>query len=154
MEKEKMTIVLFSGELDKALAAFTLATTAASSGMDVSIFFTFWGLSVIKKKKTKMSGNWMQKMMGALNRGLPLSKLNMLGMGPFMMKILMKQKNMADLDMLMSTARMLGVKYIGCTTSCGVMGFNRENLIPEVDVMAGASTYLAEALKSKINLFI
>src|SRR3990172_11053787 len=102
-DKEKMTIVLFSGELDKALAAFILATTGASMGMEVSMFFTFWGLNIIKKNEGSIqSKGLMRKMLNMMNRGgskrLKLSRFNMLGMGTWMMKKLMKEANMPSLD--------------------------------------------------------
>ncbi|MGB9700091.1 MAG: DsrE/DsrF/DrsH-like family protein [Thermodesulfobacteriota bacterium] len=155
--KEKMTIILFSGELDKAIAAFTLATTAAASGMNVSIFFTFWGLNILKKSKFSIakSQNILQKMFNLMSTSrLPISKLNMLGVGPWMMKKLMKKSRMASLEELMNLAKELQVKYIACTTSCGVLGLSKENLIEGVDEFAGASTYLSEAKDAKINLFI
>ena len=152
-----MTIILFSGEMDKAIAAFTLAATAAASNMDVSIFFTFWGLNILKKTRfaRSKSQNIMQKMFNFMSTSaLPITKLNMFGLGPWMMKKLMKRAGMASLEDLMKTARELGVKYIACTTSCGVLGLTKENLIGDVDEFAGASTYLAEAVSSKVNLFI
>lgn len=155
--KDKMTIILFSGELDKAIAAFTLATTAAASGMDVSIFFTFWGLNVLKKTKFAItkSQNILQKMFNFMSTStLPITKLNMFGMGPWMMRKLMKKSNMASLEDLMKLARELNVKYIACTTSCGVLGLSKEHLKGDVDEFAGAATYLGEAKDSKINLFI
>lgn len=159
MDKDKMTIILFSGEMDKALAALTLATTAASMGMEVSIFFTFWGLNIIRKEgKISPKKHILQKMFGFLNKGgknkLPLTKFNMAGMGPFMMKKLMKKTKMASVDELLELSRKMKVKFIACTTSCGFMGLDRGNLIEEVDEMAGAASYLAEAKDSKINLFI
>jgi peroxiredoxin family protein len=155
--KDKMTIILFSGEMDKAIAAFTLATTAAASGMEVAIFFTFWGLNILKKSKFSItkSQNMLQKMFNFMSTSsLPITKLNMFGLGPWMMKKLMKKSKMASLEELMSLAKELKVKYIACTTSCGVLGLAQENLIDEVDEFAGASTYLNEAKDSKINLFI
>ncbi len=154
--KDKMTIILFSGELDKAIAAFTLATTAASSEMDVTIFFTFWGLNMLKKSKLAITKSQLliQKMLNFMNRGLPLSRLNMFGLGSWMMKKLMKKIKMASLDDLMKLAKQLNVKFVACTTSCGVMGLSRENLIDSVDEFAGASTYLVHAKGSNINLFI
>lgn len=154
--KDKMTIILFSGELDKALAAFTLATAAAAGNMDVTIFFTFWGLNLLKKPGLgmKKSALLMQKMLGFVNRGLPLSRLNMLGLGPWMMKKLIKKTGAPSLEDLMKLARQLGVKYIACSTSCGIMGISREGLVDEVDEIAGAATYLEAAGKSKVNLFI
>jgi len=153
---EKMTIILFSGELDKALAAFTLATTAAASGMEVTIFFTFWGLNLLKKSNFSLSKTQllMQKMLNLMNRGFPLSRLNMLGLGPWMMKKLMRKTGMASLEDMMKTARALKVQYIACTTSCGVMGLGREQLVDTVDDFTGAATYLSIARDSKINLFI
>lgn len=153
----KMTIILFSGEMDKAIAAFTLATTAAASGMDVTIFFTFWGLNLLKKSKFAItkSQNFLQKMFNIFSPStLPTSKLNMLGLGPWMMKRLMKKTKMATLEELMKLARQLNVKYIACTTSCGILGLSKDNLVEDVDEFAGAATYLASARDSKINLFI
>ena len=155
--KDKMTIILFSGELDKAIAAFTLATTAASSGMDVTIFFTFWGLNVLKKSRYTVtkSQNILQKMFNFMSTAtLPITKLNMFGLGPWMMRKLMKKSKMASLEDLMRMAKGLNVKYIACTTSCGVLGLSKEHLIGDVAEFAGAATYLAEAKDSKINLFI
>jgi len=155
--KDKMTIILFSGELDKAIAAFTLATTAASGNMDVSIFFTFWGLNILKRTRFAASKqqNVLQKMFNFMSTSrLPISKLNMFGLGPWMMKILMRKSRMASLEELMALAKQLKVKYIACTTSCGVLGLTKENLSEDVDEFAGAATYLAEAKDSKINLFI
>ncbi|MBI5417652.1 DsrE/DsrF/DrsH-like family protein [Candidatus Poribacteria bacterium] len=155
--KDKMTIILFSGEMDKAIAAFTLATTAAASDMDVCIFFTFWGLNILKRSviTTSKSQNILQKMFNTMSTSrLPITKLNMFGLGPWMMKKLMKNSKMASLDELMKLAKQLNVKYIACTTSCGVLGLTKENLIDDVNEFAGASTYLAEAKESKVNLFI
>lgn len=155
--KDKMTIILFSGELDKAIAAFTLATTAAASDMDVSIFFTFWGLNILKKSKRTISKsqNVMQKMFNFMSTSkLPISRLNMFGMGSWMMRRLMKKSKMASLEELMKLAKDLNVKYIACTTSCGVLGLSKENLIGGIEEFAGASTYLNEAKDSKVNLFI
>jgi len=149
-----MTIILFSGDLDKTTAAFILATTAAASGMDVSIFFTFWGLNILKKSTGTSPKNIMQKMLAFMTQKTPISRLNMLGMGPWMLKKLMKKSNMPSLEELMKLAKQLKVKYIACTTSCGVMGIAKENLTEDVDEFAGASTYLAQAKDAKVNLFI
>ncbi len=156
-QKQKMSIILFSGELDKAIACFTLATTAASSGMDVTIFFTFWGLNLLKKKKIAISKsqNFLQKMFNTISTSaLPLSRMNFWGIGPLMMKILMKKSKMASLEDLMKLARELKVKYVACTTSCGVLGLGKDELIGEVDEFAGAAAYLSEARNSVVNLFI
>ena len=152
-----MTIILFSGELDKAIAAFTLATTAAASNMEVTIFFTFWGLNVLKKERLTLSATQklLQKLFNLMSTSrLPISRLNMSGLGAWMMKKLMRKTNAASLSDLMKLARELDVKYIACTTSCSVLGLTAENLVGEVDEFAGAATYLSEAKEAKINLFI
>src|SRR3989338_10654202 len=121
MDKEKFNIVVFSGDLDKVLAAFILATTAASMGMEVNMFFTFWGLNVLRKKKFTSGRNILQKMMNWMNKSgasrLPLSKFNLLGMGPFMMKIMMNQSKIPSVEEFLKTAKSLGVKLIACTTT-------------------------------------
>ena len=156
---EKVTLVVFSGELDKALAAFNIAIGAASMGMEVSMFFTFWGLNVIKRNEgsTKSKGI-MRRMLNFMNRGgskrLHLSKFHMLGMGTWMMKRLMKDGNFPQLEELMAVAKEMGVKFIACTTSMGMMGIGKEAFIPEVDSFAGVATYLAEAREGKVNLFV
>ncbi len=158
-EKEKLTMVVFSGDLDKALAAFILATTAASMGMEVTMFFTFWGLNIIKRNEGKIESKGMvRKMLGLLNRGgskrLTLSKFNMLGLGTRMMKGLMKELNMPSIDEFIVMAREMGVKMIACTTTCGIMGVPESALRPEVTTQAGAAYFLNEARESKTTLFI
>jgi peroxiredoxin family protein len=158
-EKEKITLILFSGEMDKVLAAFNIAIGGASSGMDVTIFFTFWGLNVIKKNEGSIkSKGVMRNMLNFMNRGgagrLPLSQFHMLGMGKWMMLKLMKDIKFPQVDELIQTAKELGVKFIACTTSMGMMGIGQDAFIPGVDSYAGVATYLAEARESKINLFI
>ncbi len=158
-EKEKTTIVLFSSELDKALAAFNIATTAAAMGMDVTIFFTFWGLNVIKKNEGSLrSKGVMRKMLNLMNRGgskrLKLSKFNMLGLGTWMMKKLMREERMPSIEEMIAQAKRLGVKFVACTTSIGTMGLSEDAFIPEVDSFAGAATYLGEARQGTVNVFI
>jgi peroxiredoxin family protein len=158
-DKNKLTIIMFSGEMDKALAAFNLSIGAAASGMEVTIFFTFWGLNVIKKNGgTLKSRGVMRKMLNAMNRGgsrnLPLSKFHMLGMGKWMMGKLMKDINFPDPDAMLLTAKELGVKFVACTTTIAMMGLDKDAFIPEVDTYAGVATYLKEAGEGNINLFI
>jgi peroxiredoxin family protein len=158
-EKEKLTMVVFSGDLDRALAAFMLATTGASMGMEVNMFFTFWGLNIIKKNEGRMkSKGLMLKMLNWMNRGgskrLKLSRFHMLGLGTWMMKRLMKDIHMPSVDEMIVMAHEMGVKMIACTTSCGVMGLPEEAFRSEVDSLAGAAYFLNEARKSKISLFI
>ena len=125
--------------------------------MEVTIFFTFWGLNVLKKERLTLSATQklLQKLFNLMSTSsLPISRLNMFGMGAWMMKKLMRKTNAASLADLMKLARELGVKYIACTTSCGVLGLTAENLADEVDEFAGAATYLSEAKVAGINLFI
>jgi peroxiredoxin family protein len=157
--KEKATLVVFSGDLDKALAAFNLAVGAASMGMEVDMFFTFWGLNIIKRNDAPIkSRGLMRSMLNVINRGgarrVRLSKFHMFGIGTWMMKRLMKDIRFPQLEEMMDSAREFGVRFIACTTSMGIMGLAREDLIPEVDTVAGVATYLAEARESRVNLFV
>ena len=154
-----MTLIVFSGDMDKALAAFNLAIGGASIGMEVSMFFTFWGLNVIKKNEGPLkSKGIMRKMLNFMNRGgakrLGLSKFHMFGMGKWMMGKLMKDVRFPSAQELMTMAHQSGVKFIACTTSMGMMGLGKEAFIPEVDSYAGVATYLADAKDGRINLFI
>ena len=158
-EKERVTLVVFSGELDKALAAFNIAIGAASMGMEVSMFFTFWGLNIIKRNEGGIkSQGMMRKMLNRMNRGgakrLPLSKFQMLGLGKWMIGRLMRDVKSPPLEEMMAMAKGMGVKFIACTTSMGMMGIGKEAFIPEVDSFAGVATYLAEAKEGNVNLFI
>ncbi len=159
MEKEKLTIVMFSGELDRALAGFILATTAASMGMEVRMFFTFWGLNIIKRNQGSIkSKGLMRKMLNTMNRGgskrLKLSRFNMLGLGTWMMKKLMKEANYPTIDEFITMAHDMGVKLIPCSTTCGIMGLPEDAFRSEVEAQAGAAYFLNEAREAKIALFI
>jgi len=139
MEKKSMTIIMHSGSLDKALAGFIVATGAAAKGIDTTIFFTFWGLNLIKK--------------GGSNKA-KLSEMNMLGLGKMMIKRLMKKNNVASLEELIKDANDLGVKLIACEMTMGLMNVPKDSLVPEVSEIGGVGTYLDNASKSNINLFI
>lgn len=158
-EKEKVTIVLFSGEMDKALAALNIAVGAASMDMEVTIFFTFWGLNIIKKNEgtLKIKGI-LRKMLNFMNRGgskrLPLSRFNMAGLGPWMMGKLMKEAKFPKVEELISLAHDMGVKFAACTTTMGFMGLTKDAFLPVVDVYCGVASYLIEAKESKVTLFI
>ena len=159
-KQEKVTIVMFSGELDKALAGFIIATTAASMGMKVTMFFTFWGLNIIKKNEGSLkSSGWKEKMFNMMNRGgskrLKLSHFHMMGIGTSMIKGLMKKNKVPQLEELIKMAKQMDVEMIACTTTCGLMGGLEEPaFIPEAQVLAGAAYFLGEARDSKITLFI
>lgn len=158
-QRKKVTLVVFSGELDKVLASFIVATSAAAMGMDVTMFFTFWGLNAVKKNEGLLRGpGVMRKMLNLLNRGgskrLKLSKFHMFGLGTRMMKRLMKESGTPTVDEMITLAKKLGVKMIACTTSLGVMGLSRDDFREEVDTLAGAVAYLDEAQDAEVNLFI
>jgi len=158
MDKEKFNVIVFSGDMDKVLAAFILATTAASMGMEVNMFFTFWGLNVIRKKKFTSGKNILQKLMNFMNKGgadrLTLSKFNMMGMGPAMMKKMMKNSKVPGIPEMIQISKDLGVKFIACTTSFAFMGFEKSDFIEGVDSFAGAATYLQLAREGKVSYFI
>ena len=152
------TFILFSDDLDKALATFVLANGAAATGKKVTIFFTFWGLNVIKKvHKPKVQKDFFGRMFGWMlpsdSQHLALSKLNMFGAGSRMMRYLMKQKGVDSLESLRRQALDNGVEFIACQMSMDVMGVQREELLDEVTV-GGVATYIDRADQSNINLFI
>ncbi|HZS11363.1 MAG TPA: DsrE/DsrF/DrsH-like family protein [Nitrospirales bacterium] len=156
---DKVTIVLLSGDMDRAMAAFIIATGAAAMGMEVTMFFTFWGLNAIRRKGGMTSAkDWLRRMFGVLNRGgaetLPLSRFHFWGLGTGMMKRVMRQHRMPGIPELMQTAQDLGVRFIACTTTMGLMGISKDTLIEGVDQLAGVTTYLAEAKSGSVNLFI
>jgi peroxiredoxin family protein len=156
---ESVTIVCLSGDMDKAMAAFIIATGAASMGMRVTMFFTFWGLNMLRRKgETSSAKDWLRRLFGVLNRGgadtLPLSRFHFMGAGTSMMKKVMKQNKMPGIPELMDIAQDLGVKFIACTTTMGLLGITKDTLIDSVDQYAGVATYLAEAKNGSVNLFI
>ncbi|MEW6246729.1 MAG: DsrE/DsrF/DrsH-like family protein [Nitrospirota bacterium] len=156
---DKVTIVLLSGDMDRAMAAFIIATGAAAMGMEVTMFFTFWGLNVIRKEGASTTArDWLRRMFGWLNKGgahrLPLSRFHFWGLGTKMMHKVMRDHRMPGIPELMQTAQDLGVRFIACTTTMGLMGISKETLIDGVDQLAGVTTYLAEAKQGSVNLFI
>ena len=158
-EKEKLAIVVFSGDLDRALTAFILATTGASMGMEVSMFFTFWGLNIIKRNSGRIkSKGLMRKMLNFINRGgssrLKLSRFNMLGLGTWTMNRLMKETKTPSVDEFITMAHQMGVKLYACSTSCGVMGIPSDAFRDEVEDFAGATFFLGEAREAKVSFFI
>jgi len=156
---DRVTIVLLSGDLDRAMAAFIIATGAAAMGMKVTMFFTFWGLNTIRRQgASNQAKDWLRRMFGFLNKGgaeqLPLSRFHFGGLGTRMMQKVMKQNKMPGVPELMETAMDLGVRFIACTTTMGLMGISKETLIDGIDQFAGVTTYLAEAKQGSVNLFI
>jgi len=156
----KLSMIVFSGELDKALAAFIIATGAVAMGMEVVMFFTFWGTPILRDNNKKVGGkDMMGTMFGTmLPKGagkVKLSNMNMGGMGTAMMKSLMKKKNVASLEEMIALAEELGVKIYVCEMSMDLMGFKHEEMIDYQDLsFAGVATFLEEAQNSKVQLFI
>ncbi len=150
--------ILFSGDLDKAIAAFIMANASAALGRKTSIFFTFWGLNLLRKpEKISVPKDFFAKMFGwMMPRGstrLPLSKMNMGGLGAKMIRAIMKKKNIASLEELIKSAQSQGVELIACTMSMDVMGIKQEELIDGVKP-GGAAAMLAHAEESDMSLFI
>jgi peroxiredoxin family protein len=156
----KVATIVFSGDLDKVLASFVIATGAVAMGMEAVMFFTFWGTPVLRDKKKSVGGkDTMGKMFGTmLPKGtseVKLSKMNMGGMGTAMMRSLMKKKNVATLEQMLEMAEELGVKIFVCEMSMDLMGFKREEMIAYKDLtFCGVAKFLEEANNSRITLFI
>ena len=158
--ENKLSMIVFSGDLDKVLAAFIIATGAVAMGMEVVMFFTFWGTPVLRDKQKNVGGkDMMGKMFGAMlptgTGDVKLSNMNMGGMGTAMMKSLMKKKNVASLEEMLALAEELEVRIYVCEMSMDLMGFKREEFIEYQHMgFAGVATFLKEAQNSKIQLFI
>jgi CoA-disulfide reductase len=151
-------IIVFSGDLDKAIASFIIANASAAMGRKVSMFFTFWGLNILRKpEKVKVQKDFMSKMFGAMmprgSKKLALSQMNMGGMGAKMIRNVMKNKNVDDLESLIKASMENGVELVACTMSMDVMGIKMEELIDGVK-SGGAAAMLANAEESDMSLFI
>ena len=156
--EDRAALVVFSGDLDRVLAAFVIATGAAAAGLQTSIFFTFWGLSAIKKKGARAaSKGFKQRMFGAMtaasSEALGTSKMNFFGMGSVMLRAMMKEQNIASLEELMAMARDLGVKSTACTMSMDAMGVAREELVDGLE-FGGVAAFMADASRARFTLFI
>ena len=155
---DRATLVVFSGDLDKVLAGFVIATGAAAAGLETSMFFTFWGLSALKKKdapggKKNLMERMFALMTPASSESLGTSKMNFFGMGAVMLRKMMKDKSIATLEELMQLARDLDVKMIACTMSMDAMGVGQEELVDGLEY-GGVATYMADAARSRVTLFI
>ncbi|HPW46855.1 MAG TPA: FAD-dependent oxidoreductase [Rectinema sp.] len=158
MTPKGATIIVFSNDFDRALASFVLANGAAAAGKDVTMFFTFWGLSVIRKPNApRVAKDFMGRMFGMMlpkhAGGLSLSHMNFGGIGPKLMKSRMKSKNIDMLETMMSQARQAGVHFIACQMSMDIMGVKHEELLDGVEV-GGVATYMEAATEGNVNLFI
>lgn len=157
VENDK-TIVVFSGDLDRALAALIIANGSAAMGRKVTLFFTFWGLNILRKSENvRVKKPFMDSMFGKMmprgSKKLGLSRMNMAGMGPKMIRMVMKNKNVDSLELLLQQALDEGVRLVACQMSMDIMGIAKEELIDGVE-LAGVASYLDAAESSDVNLFI
>ena len=156
-KKKKLAMVVFSGDLDKLFAAFSIATGAAASNMDVTMFFTFWGLRALKKKK-RTGKSFLGRLMGLfyggdIDRASP-SKFGFGGLGRWMFKKMMKAKRVPTLAEMRKLAVDLGVKLYGCQMSMEVMEIPQDKMIDEVAQCVGVATFLEQAQQADVTLFV
>lgn len=152
------TIVLFSGEYDKAMAAYIIANGATAYGHEVTIFHTFWGLNALRKDEPiQVKKGFMEKMFGKIMpRGsdkMGLSKMNFAGMGPKMIKDVIKKHNAVPLPELINMSQELDVKLVACTMTMDLLGLQEKELLDDIEY-AGVGAYLGDAEKGNVNLFI
>lgn len=157
-EKKKTTIVLFSGDYDKAMAAYIIANGAAAYDHEVTIFHTFWGLNALRKDENILvKKGFMERMFGKMMpRGadkMGLSKMNFVGFGPKMIKDFMKKHNAMPLPQLIEMAQEQDVKLVACTMTMDLLGLKQEELLDNIEY-AGVAAYLADAEEGNVNLFI
>lgn len=155
--EDRLAMVVFSGDLDKAIAAFIIATGAAAMGLEVSIFFTFWGLSLIKKQKQYEQKNLLEKgftaMLPGSSQNLGLSQMNFFGAGSRIIRKLMNDHEVASLEELMEMAREFGVRMVACDMSQELLGIKDDELMDGVD-HGGVATFMGDAARAKASLFI
>ncbi len=157
-KKNKLSMVVLSGDMDKVMAAFIIATGAAASGMDVTMFFTFWGFKAIEREGVVTGKSLFGRMLGLMNRGgvdtIGPSRLNMGGMGRWMFKKMMKSKNAASLQELRDLAIELGVKMLPCQMTMDVMEISCKDMIPQVTEPVGVAKFIEEANESSFTMFV
>lgn len=155
---DNKTLVVFSGDLDKAIASFIIANGAVSMGKKVTMFFTFWGLNILRKnEKVPVKKSFMDSLFGFImprgSKKLKLSKMNLMGIGTKMIRRVMKDKNITSLEELIKSALDNGIQIVACQMSMDVMGLKKEELMDGVKI-GGVGYYLGEAEDSNVNLFI
>lgn len=155
---KKLSIISFSGDFDKLVAAFTLATGSAAVGYEVNIFFTFWGLNVIKKKRGRspLGKGFLARFFGFLMGGpknVPLSRLNFLGVSPKLMTFMMRKRNVATLTELIEAAKALNINLYACEMSMIILGITIDDFIPEIKEVLGVAKFL-EIAEGGDKLFI
>jgi peroxiredoxin family protein len=160
MDPNKKTLIVFSGDLDRAIAAFILANGAAAMGNEVTMFFTFWGLNIIRRpekvtvtaKRTRLQAVFAAVLPRGPDR-LGLSKLNLAGLGPLLMKRVMKSANISSLGELIEIAREQEIRMVACTTSMEVLGLTKDDLLEGVE-LAGVASYFDYADDANVNLLV
>ena len=156
--EDRAAIIVFSGDLDKVLASFVLATGAAAAGLKTTMFFTFWGLSVLKAKDGASGPKSLKERMFAMmtpsgSEKLGTSKMNYFGMGAAMLRSMMKDKGIASLEELIALAKDLDVQMIACTMSMDAMGVSKEELAKGLEY-GGVATFIADASRARVSLFV
>ena len=155
--EDQLSMVVFSGELDKAIAAFIIATGAAAMGMEVSMFFTFWGLGVVKKQKIYSDKNLLEKGFTAMLPGgtkdLPLSQMNYFGTGASIIRKLMKDHEISSLEEFIEMSQEFGVKMTVCDMSRELLGIKDEELVDGLE-FGGVAAFMGDASRAKVTLFI
>ncbi len=157
--KNKLTIIAWGGDLDRIWPTTILSSTAAASGMEVSVFFTFWGLFSIVKPGVRITGdNWMQKMMSAMNPGsaqkAKLSRYHFAGAGPAMFKKLADEHHVEKPEALIQLAQDMGARLIPCQMTMDLLGLKREDLLDGLEEPIGAATAILEMREAAVSLFI
>ena len=155
--EDRLAMVVFSGDLDKAIAAFIIATGAAALGFNVSMFFTFWGINIIKKEQQYRDKNLLEKgftaMMPGNSENLPLSHMNYFGMGAKLIRKVMKDKGVSSIEELINTSQELGVRLVSCTMSQELLGINKQELMEGTED-GDVATFLGDASRAKATIFI
>lgn len=158
-QQDKLSLIVFSGSLDRLIAAFVLATGAAAMGMQVSMFFTFWGTAALRRENVRVKKNLLERMFGwMLPKGvkkLPLSQMNMAGGGPAMIRYVMKKNGVASVEEMIELSKELGVELNVCTMSMDLLGMKPEELIDYPNkTYCGVAKFLETAAPGKITMFL
>ncbi len=158
-QEDKLSLIVFSGSLDRLIAAFVLATGAAAMGMQVSMFFTFWGTAALRRDAPNLQKSWLERMFGWMlpkgSRRLPLSQMNMGGGGPLMIRYIMKQKGVASVEEMVELAAELGVVIHVCSMSMELLGMKEAEMLDYPGLSyCGVAKFLETAAPGKITLFV
>lgn len=158
-QEDKLSLIVFSGSLDRLIAAFVLATGAAAMGMQVSMFFTFWATAALRRDAARLPKSWLERMFGWMlpkgSRRLPLSQMNMAGGGPLMIRYVMKKKGVASVEEMMTLAAELGVVIHVCSMSMDLLGMKEGEMLAYPGLSyCGVAKFLETAAPGKITLFV